>query len=184
MKRPERSTRTVVLFGSAVPGEGSKEYDNAMELGRLLASTGWTICNGGYGGTMAAVARGAKERGGSTIGVTTDTYEGQANEWIDEEIRMPDLWERMKTLITCGDAYVIMPGSTGTLAELATLLEMMNKGILTPRPVVLLGDYWAPLLELCEIKQRFSRFVAVAATPKEAVAWLDALSRQLREHGR
>ena len=59
-----------------------------------------------------------------------------------------DLPSRITTLLDRGDGYVVLRGATGTLAEIGLLLEMMNKGLMAVKPVVFLGDFWAPLLGL------------------------------------
>jgi len=51
----------VAVYGSAAPKPGTPLYQNALELGRLLAQAGHTVMTGGYGGTMEAVSRGAAE---------------------------------------------------------------------------------------------------------------------------
>jgi len=50
--------RIITIFGSNQPIEGTSDYAVAYELGKRLAERGFTICNGGYGGTMEAAARG------------------------------------------------------------------------------------------------------------------------------
>ena len=40
--------KTVTVFGSALPAEGSQAYVEAQRLGRLLAEAGYAVCNGGY----------------------------------------------------------------------------------------------------------------------------------------
>ena len=66
----EIARKIVTVFGSSRPGEGDEEYLLAYEVGKNLALNGFTVCNGGYAGIMEASARGAKEAGGKTIGVT------------------------------------------------------------------------------------------------------------------
>ena len=53
--------KTVSIFGSSLPREGSGAYEEARRLGHLLAKAGMAVCNGGYGGLMEASARGARE---------------------------------------------------------------------------------------------------------------------------
>ena len=48
----------------------------------------------------------------------------------------------MQTLIAQGDAYIILPGGTGTLLELSAVWELMSKGFVERRPLVLLGGFW------------------------------------------
>ena len=143
---------TVTVFGSALPGEASATYVEAQRLGKLLAEAGYAVCNGGYGGLMEASARGAREAGGHTVGVTCEIWPRSANPYIAEEIRTQSFTERLMTLIERGDAFVTLPGGTGTLAELALVWEMMNKGSLAKtvggrKPVLALAPYWQPIVD-------------------------------------
>src|SRR5437763_16461998 len=112
-------TRIVTVFGSSLPGPESAAYADARRLGRLLAESGFGVANGGYAGLMEASARGAREAGGHTIGVTCTVWPQAANPWIVEEVRANSFPERIMKLIHLGAAYVVLPGGTGTLAELA-----------------------------------------------------------------
>lgn len=144
--------KTVTIFGSSHPGEGSVVYSEAQRLGRLLAEAGYAVCNGGYRGLMEATARGAREAGGHTIGVTCVLWPRPANPYIVEEVRTQTFSERLMTLIERGDAYIVLPGGTGTLAELALAWEMMNKGSLSEtvggrKPVLVMAPYWQPVID-------------------------------------
>lgn len=144
--------KTVTIFGSSLPGEGTDTYQEARQLGRLLAQAGFAICNGGYGGLMEASARGARESGGHTIGVTCNVWTRAANRWIAEEVRTPTFMDRLLTLIERGDSYVVLPGGTGTLAELALVWEMMNKSALCRlvggrKPLLVMVPYWRPVID-------------------------------------
>jgi len=143
---------TVTIFGSSLPAESSPAYKEARLLGRLCVEAGFAICNGGYGGLMEATARGAREAGGNAIGVTCAIWAAKANPWISEEVRTRTFPERIMTLIERGDAYVVLPGGTGTLAELALTWEMMNKSALSGsvggrKPLLVLSPYWLPVIE-------------------------------------
>jgi len=139
----------VSVFGSSTPGPSDPLYQTAYELGHMIATLGLTLCNGGYGGTMAAAARGAVEAGGHTIGVTCTQFgRGGPNPYIRQEIPTFDLFQRLETLLRLGRAYVVLPGGTGTLVELALAWELLNKGLLRrQRPVIVLGDTWRPVVE-------------------------------------
>lgn len=130
---------TVTIFGGSNAKEGEADYEMARKLGEALAKAGYTVCNGGYGGVMEASARGAKEAGGQTIGVTTGDFDGPANLWIHEEIRMKKWAKRLLKLIELGNAYVVFDGGTGTLAELFVVWEMSNKKLIN-KPIIVLGN--------------------------------------------
>src|SRR6202035_2856732 len=120
--------RIVTVFGSSRPRENDAEYEEARELGRMLAANGLSVCSGGYGGVMAAVSRGAKERDGKTYGVTAEFFTAsKANPWIDVEVRVHTWQERLFELIRLGDGFVACKGGTGTPVELAVVWEMLNK---------------------------------------------------------
>jgi uncharacterized protein (TIGR00725 family) len=136
------SERIVTVFGSSRPRETDPEYKRAYEIGKELALSGFTVCNGGYGGIMEGSARGAKEAGGRTIGIIADIFPRQPNPWIDKAVTTKSLVDRMMMLIAQGEAFVVLKGGTGTLLELAAVWEFMNKGIVKERPIVVVGDFW------------------------------------------
>jgi predicted Rossmann-fold nucleotide-binding protein len=72
---------------------------------------------------------------------------GSANEFITEEVSTGCLQERLGKLIELGDAYLVLPGGTGTLLELADVWEHKNKGFANAdKPIILVGAFWKPLL--------------------------------------
>ena len=44
------------------------------------------------------------------------------------------------------NAFIVLPGGTGTLLELSAVLEHLNKGLIDPKPIIMLGDFWKPAL--------------------------------------
>jgi uncharacterized protein (TIGR00730 family) len=134
-----------VVFGSNSPKDGEPDYATARELGRLLAQAGYVVATGGYFGTMEAASRGAKEAGGHVIGVTTSLFDGvrlHANVYLDEEIKLPTLFQRLHHLVTMADAWVALPGGIGTLSEVALTWSLMQVGEMQRRPFVLVGEQW------------------------------------------
>ncbi len=172
-----KEERIVTVFGSSRPRESDAEYEEARELGRILAASGFSVCSGGYGGVMAAVSRGAKESGGKTYGVTAEFFSATANSWIDVEVRVATWQERLFELIRLAHGFVACKGGTGTLVELAVVWEMLNKSVMAGKPLVVMGNFWSPIIECVrsvELAQGSpwgeanERLIYVAATPKEA----------------
>jgi len=143
----KRGVKIVTVFGSGRPRQGDPHYAQAQALGAALAEAGFVVCTGGYAGVMEAVSRGAKEAGGRTIGITAAHFKSRANRWVDEEIRVKTWQDRLFELIKRGRGYVACPGGTGTLVELAVVWEMANKGVMSGKPVVVLGDFWQPIID-------------------------------------
>jgi uncharacterized protein (TIGR00730 family) len=164
--------KIITIFGTSRARVGDPAYALAYETGRLSAQAGFTIANGGYGGTMLAAAKGAAEAGGEIIGVTCSAFKSsKANEYVTREIVTDSLDERLDTLIELGQAYITLPGGTGTLLELAKVWELRNKGFLKPdKPIILVGGFWRPLVELIATDDSdSSRYVKLADEPKQAV---------------
>jgi len=148
------NNKVISIFGTGKAREGDPFYKIAEETGRVLAQAGFAIANGGYGGTMAAAAKGASEAGGEVIGVTCKAFKNsKANQYITREIPTNSLDKRLDTLIRLGQAYIVLPGGTGTLFELAKVWELKNKGFLEKKkPIILIGKFWNPLVELLSIE--------------------------------
>ena len=142
-----KTEKIVTIFGSSRPREGDAEYQEARELGKLLALRGLAVCSGGYGGVMEGVSRGAKEAGCATYGVTGEFFARPANEWIDTEVRTKTWQERLFELIRLADGFAVCKGGTGTLVELAVVWEMLNKSVMSGKPIAVVGNFWQPILD-------------------------------------
>jgi uncharacterized protein (TIGR00730 family) len=158
----------VTVFGSSRPAAGHPEYETARQLGHELARAGFAVCTGGYGGTMEAVSRGASEAGGRVLAVTARVFRSKANPWVQEETVVESWRDRLFKLIELGDAYIALPGGTGTLAEIAVVWEMLNKGFLPQRRLALLGNFWRPMVEVVHAADGAGSLVRFAADPREA----------------
>ena len=163
---------TITIFGTGRAKSGDSAYILAYKMGKVLAQAGFTIVNGGYGGTMEAAAKGAAEAGGKIIGVTCSAFKSSiANEYISRTIVTGSLDERLDTLIKLGQAYVVLPGGTGTLLELAKVWELKNKGFLElDKPIILVGGFWKPLVDLVAVDDPESgKYIKLADSPEQVV---------------
>ncbi len=141
----------ITVFGGSKPLPGSPAYQDAYRLGSLIGKKGDTALTGGYIGTMEAVSRGCAEAGGHVIGVTCDEIEAwrpvKPNRWVQEEIRLPTIHERLLALIYECDAACALPGGVGTLAEIAMMWNQMQTQAMPERPLVLIGQGWRATYE-------------------------------------
>lgn len=142
----EQKNLRVTVFGGSKPRAGEPAYEQAQNLGGLLASAGYTVLTGGYIGAMEAVSRGAAEAGGHVIGVTCDEIESwrpvRPNRWVLEEMRYPTVRQRLYALIDNCDAALALPGGIGTLAEVAVAWSQLQVGASEPRPLIVIGEGW------------------------------------------
>lgn len=167
----------IAVFGSSEPRPGEPLYELARRVGGLLAGAGFRVVTGGYGGVMEGACRGALEGGGSTLGVTCAIFAGRSpNPYLTERRDTPDLVARTGALVDASDGFVVLPGKSGTLAELTLLWALHRAGSLGPRPVVLLGSVWRPLLrhlvQGAMIDDGPLGITRVVDLPEEAVDWI------------
>jgi uncharacterized protein (TIGR00725 family) len=142
----------------SVIGSGAEHEARAEEVGRLLAERGCKVVTGGLGEVMAAAARGAKEAGGTTIGILPGTSTADANEWVDHAVATGLGHMRNFAVAASGDAVIAVGGAWGTLSEIA-FAKILG------RPVVILE----PGLQVEGVER--------AESPEEAVNLALSLAR-------
>ena len=94
----------------------------AEAVGRELARRGATVVCGGLGGVMTAVCKGAKEAGGTTIGILPRDDRNEANPWIDIPIVTGIGYARNSIVVKTGLAVLAIDGAFGTLSEIGHAL--------------------------------------------------------------
>ena len=107
-----------VIGGSAVDSD-AEWYELAEQVGALVAQRGCVLVNGGGTGTMVASAKGANRAGGITIGVLPGGSRDEANSFIDHAIPTGMGHLRNTVVVQSADAIIALPGSWGTLSEIA-----------------------------------------------------------------
>src|SRR5437870_1581895 len=92
----------VAVFGSSTAVEPDAVWTLAYDLGAALGAAGADVMTGGYGGAMAACSRGAHDAGANVVGVTVDLFErrGPVNRWVKERVHTPDLYERLRHIVS------------------------------------------------------------------------------------
>lgn len=139
-----------------------EDADRARRLGGALARRGAVVVCGGRGGVMEAVARGAYEEGGLTVGILPGTDPGAANPWIVLPLSTGLGEARNALVVGAAEAVVAVGGAWGTLSEIALARRIgLEVGTLGTPPAADLG---LPALE----------------DPEEAAAWAVANARRRR----
>jgi uncharacterized protein (TIGR00725 family) len=117
------------------PGDASEaEAETAEAVGGELARRGAVLVCGGLGGAMEAACRGAKQAGGTTLGILPGVDRGAANRWVDLAVPTGMGEARNALVVRVADAVIAVGGGYGTLSEIALAL----KG---GKPVVSLGSW-------------------------------------------
>ena len=110
----------------AVIGNSScsvEENRLAEAIGEQLAQRGVVIICGGLGGVMEAVCRGAKSKGGLTIGILPGEDPRTANPWVDIPIVTGMSEARNVVVVKSAQAVIAVGGQYGTLSEIAFALK-------------------------------------------------------------
>ena len=177
----EAAERIVTIFGGSKCHESDPEYIQAEQVGSLLAQAGFTICTGGYLGVMEAASRGAHEAGGRVLGIVMNQFKTEPNRFLTDKVATPHFYERLQRLITRSVGFVALRGGMGTVTELSLVWNKIQTRVIEPRPLVLLGECWPPVLKQWQACLAVSD-VDVAAldfalTPVEAVEIIKEKSR-------
>lgn len=83
------------------------------------------------------------------IGYTCETFEASSepNGWIKDERKTPTLTARIQRMADESDAFVVVHGGLGTLAELALVWNMILAHETRPRPFIVVGAEWLQVIE-------------------------------------
>ncbi len=112
----KNSIKIGIIGGSKI----SKEiYNDALEVGKLVAKGGAILVSGGMGGVMEAASKGAKEAGGLVVGILPGEDKSEANPYVDIPIFTGLGWMRNILVIRNSDVLIALDGSYGTLSEIA-----------------------------------------------------------------
>lgn len=152
----------------------------AYAVGHAVGASGAHLYTGGRDGVMAAACEGARAAGGLTIGILPGDDPGQANPHVAVPITTGLTLEgRSEVLVHTADAFVVVGGGAGTLAEIA-IAYLYRKPIVALQGFGGWADQLAPVLfEGKYLDHRRLTPVHLASDPQEAVA----LALRLAEAG-
>jgi uncharacterized protein (TIGR00730 family) len=185
---------SVTIFGSARLASTDPHYEQARQLGRMLAERGYTIVTGGGPGIMEAANQGASEAGGHSVGLNIELpHEQRTNPYVKQSKSFHYFFSRKVMLDFSADAFVCFPGGFGTLDEFFELITLRQTGKLhNAVPIVLIGSaFWAPLCEwmrrtLLETYQTIApadlNIWTVTDDLEAALRLIDAGVQQVRQH--
>ena len=111
--------RQIAVIGTGTCEEGSEPWEFAQEVGRRLAQAGAVVVCGGRTGVMEAVAAGAREAGGTVIGVLPGQDPAEANPHCTYVIATGLGQARNLAVVSSGEAVIAIGGEWGTLSEIA-----------------------------------------------------------------
>lgn len=160
------------VMGSAADLNYGDEISKLAErVGELLAERGAIVVYGAekdYDSLSTAAARGAKRKGGMTVGVTygkgKDVWDKEGNTDVIIVTGLERGGGREFVLVNSCDAIIAISGGSGTLTEIAIAYQ-------SNIPMIALTGVggWSDKLAGQFVDARERRRVLAAATPEEAV---------------
>lgn len=121
----------ITIYCGALSGANPEYEKKARQLGTWMAENGHTLVYGaGDAGMMGAVSDGVLENGGKAIGVTPNFFvlAEVTRDDLTELIVPDDMPERRVKMMELGDAFIALPGGTGTLDEIAEVIALKRLG--------------------------------------------------------
>ncbi len=109
-----------VVGGSSVK---KNVYETARKAGEEIAGKKAVLLCGGLSGVMEAACRGAKSKGGVTIGILPGKNKSAANKYVDYAVATGMGEARNAVIINTADGVVAIDGKEGTLSEIAFALK-------------------------------------------------------------
>jgi uncharacterized protein (TIGR00730 family) len=139
----------VSVFGSARTARDHWSYSTAVEIGRQLVESGFTVITGGGPGIMEAANKGAAEAGGVSVGLGIELpFEQGLNDYVNLGINFRYFFARKTMFVKYAQGFIVLPGGFGTFDELFEALTLVQTHKVTSFPVVRFGsDYWRGLID-------------------------------------
>lgn len=167
---PNTMTRKTII-GVMGAGDGATERDvtHAYALGALLAASGWIVLSGGRrAGVMDAVSRGAREAGGTTIGILPTSDASSVSDGVEIAI-FTEMGQGRNNINVLSSAVVVACGmGAGTAAEVALAIK-------AGKPIILLDVKAEAASFFSSLGAREGVRVLLAGNPAQAVEFIKEL---------
>lgn len=139
----------VAIFGSSRMKPDSYYYKKAVELGKLLSDSGFSVITGGGPGIMEGANKGAKKGKGKSVGLNIEIpAEQRPNPYQDINLSFRYFFIRKLMFVKYSMAFIIFPGGFGTMDELFEALTLSQTKKIGVFPIILFGsEYWSGLVE-------------------------------------
>ena len=141
--------KAIAIFGSARTKPDNPYYQAAVEIAARAVGRGFPVITGGGPGIMQAGNKGAKEAGGTSVGLAINLpMEQNSNPYINLEVKFHYFFVRKVMFLKHTCAVVVMPGGFGTLDEMFEVVTLVQTHKIAPMPIVLYDrSYWQPMCD-------------------------------------
>jgi hypothetical protein len=195
LRKLEDTEFRVCIFGSARIRPADPVYQTVYRLARSLAELGVDIVTGGGPGLMEAANRGvqaARNERSKSYGLPIELPRRleAPNKHLDIKSQHRRFSSRLDEFMRLSHAVIVAPGGIGTVLELMYVWQLLQVGMIEPRPVILLGrDFWAGLIAWLReqplgkafLSEHDLEFVHLVDAPKEVVQIIRTALEAYRE---
>jgi len=144
----ERNIRSVIIrinimkkiaFFLSANDLAKKYTDPSLELVKLSIEAGYGFVYGGTGtGLMSEASDLAKSLGGHITAITSQEFAAKLKSGADDEYICEDVLERKRMIVDHSDAFIALPGGTGTLDEITEVIAKRKLDLLK-KPIAFLS---------------------------------------------
>ena len=144
--------KSLTIFCSSSNLLDSEYFELSIKIGKFLSKKKISIIyGGGKVGMMGKISKSAMESGGEVIGIIPKFL--NSKEIIDLSITrtiiVDNMHERKKKLFDLGDAFMILPGGSGTIEEAAEIISWKYLGIHNKNIIIFnYNNFWDPLIDM------------------------------------
>jgi len=182
-KTESRKPLNVCVFSSSSNALPEIYFEEARNLGKLIAASGWNLIYGGANvGLMHACAEAARENGAKTVGIIPELIHAhrRSNPNDHEQIITPNMRERKYLMRKRSHFFVALPGGFGTLEEILEVITMKELNYHDNAVCFInTNGYYDPLLGQFEkayeelfAKESYRSMYHVASDSQEAITYL------------
>jgi uncharacterized protein (TIGR00730 family) len=196
LRRQENTEFRVCIFGSARIRPEDPTYQMVYRLAKSLGELGVDIVTGGGPGLMEAANRGvqaAKNPRATSYGlpIKLPRSDETPNKHLDIKSEHEHFSFRLDEFMRLTHAVIVAPGGIGTVLELMYVWQLLQVGMIEPRPVILLGRrFWAGLIAWMRNQPLGKGFISrhdldhihLVDSPKEVVKIIRSAVEAYREH--
>ena len=146
--------KSLTIYCSSSNNLDQKFLNLAEEIGNFLGQKKISIIyGGGNTGLMGKVSNVALKQGAKVIGIIPDFLKKgeNINYNISQTIIVQTMSERKRILFEKGDAFLILPGGSGTIEEATEVISWKILG-LHNKPIIIFNfqNYWQSLFDIYE----------------------------------
>jgi|TARA_B110000438_G_C15767210_1_gene630198 uncharacterized protein (TIGR00730 family) len=153
--------KSLTIYCSSSDLLDTSYYELAEKIALFLSKKKIKIIyGGGKVGIMGKISSIAHKNKGEVIGIMPKflATKEKINKSITETIIVKSMSERKKKLFELGDAFLILPGGSGTIEEATEVISWSFLDI-HKKPIILFNfkGYWDPLIQMYE-KAKSNKF--------------------------